>query len=296
MNGESHKLSTSALSKQLDIPLQQLFVTLRDYGWIRKVEDGWVLTSKGEYEGGEYVHSKRYGRYIVWPETLPEHPLLHALEHNRVLSAAQIGRKYGLHAREVRRLLGEIGLLTRSVNGWQLTARGEQLGGLQFDAEQSDGDISWPEAALEDTLVAAQLEYGQSQYRATDDDQNDLLATVNEFAALDGHRYRSRGKWQICNWLYLAGIVHACQRALPISYPNGTKPELLFADFWLPEAGVYIDYHGDERDASALASALRRVEIYRQQQLPFIEINSEQLAELDDVLTRQLRRRGVRVW
>lgn len=286
---ESHKLSTSALAKQLDIPLQQLFVTLRDYGWIRKLEDGWALTPKGEFEGGEYVHSKRYGRYIVWPETLPEHPLLRAMEHNRLLSAAQIGRKYGLHAREVRRLFGEIGLLQRGVNGWELTAHGEQIGGLLLDNELSDGEPSWPEMILENGLVAAQLEFGQSQYRHTDDDENDLLANVNEYIALDGHRYQSRGEWQICNWLYLAGIVHACHRRLPGN-------ELLYADFWLPEAGVYIEYSGDERDAHALKSALQRVEIYRLLDWPFIEINADQLADLDEVLTRQLRRRGVRVW
>ena len=69
-DSEQHKLSTSALAKLLDIPLQQLFGTLRDCGWIRKVDDGWVLTAKGEFEGGEYIHSRRYGRYIVWPDAI----------------------------------------------------------------------------------------------------------------------------------------------------------------------------------------------------------------------------------
>ena len=292
---ETHKLSTSALAKQLDIPLQQLFVTLRDYGWIRKLEDGWALTPKGEFEGGEYVHSKRYGRYIVWPETLPEHPLLRAMEHNRLLSAAQIGRRYGLHAREVRRLFGEIGLLRRGANGWELTPHGEQIGGLLLDNELSDGEPSWPEMILENTLVASQLEYGQSQYRSLDDDAGDLLADVNEFVALDGHRYHSRGEWQICNWLYLAGIAHACHREVIVSRSSAVT-ERLYADFWLPEAGLYIEYSGDERDAHALKAALQRVELYRQNEWPFVEISAEQLADLDEVLTRQLRRLGIRVW
>lgn len=292
MNSESHKLSTSALAKQLDIPLQQLFVTLRDYGWIRKLEDGWELTSKGEFEGGEYVHSKRYGRYIVWPETLPEHPLLAAMERNRFINAAQIARKFSLHAREVRRLLGEIGLLRRGINGWELTERGEQLGGLMLETENHDGDISWPESILENASVAAQLEYGQNLYRVAADSENDLLAAVNDFRSLDGRHFRSRGEWQICNWLYLAGIVHASHRQLPISDEHGP----LYADFWLPEAGLYLEYNGDDRDAAALSASLQRVELYRQQHWPFIEVQADQLAELDDVLTRQLRRRGVRVW
>lgn len=289
MNAESHKLSTSALAKQLDIPLQQLFGTLRDYGWIRKLEDGWALTPKGEFEGGEYVHSKRYGRYIVWPEALPEHPLLQGMAENRLLNAAQIGRKFGLHAREVRRLLGEIGLLRRGVNGWELSAHGEQLGGVLMENEGHDGDISWPEILLDNVLVAGQLEYGQRLYQQPENAENDLLAEISDYESLDGHHFRSRGEWQICNWLYLAGIVHACQRRLP-------GHESLHADFWLPEFGVYIEYSGDEHDAAALASSLQRLDVYRQQQWPVIEVRAAHLADLDDVLTRELRRRGVRVW
>lgn len=287
---DSQKLSTSALAKALDIPLQQLFVTLRDYGWIRKVEDGWLLTGKGEFEGGEYVHSRRYGRYIVWPESMLEHGLLRGLESNRLLSAAQIGRKYGLGLREVRRLLGELGLLRRDFNGWELTRAGEQHGGIQIDGDNGDGDIHWPEALLEDSNVAAQLEYGRRLYAEaeTDEQQGDLLGKVNDFPALDGHHCHSRGEWMVCNWLYLAGIAHACRRRLPLA-------EEFHADFWLPEAQLYIECSGNEQDGGALAASLRRMEIYQQQQWPFIEVHVEQLAELDDYLTRQLRERGVRV-
>lgn len=288
MSGESHKLSTSALAKQLDIPLQQLFGTLRDYGWIRKLDDGWALTPKGEFEGGEYVHSKRYGRYIVWPESLPEHPLLQGMAENRLLTAAQMGRKFGLHAREVRRLLGELGLLRRGRNGWEITAHGEQLGGVVMENEGHDGEISWPETLLADPLIAAQLEAGQRMY-PQEESEGDLLATVSEYTSLDGHRFTHRGTWQICNWLYLAGIMHACHRRLPVA-------ESLYADFWLPEFGLYLEYSGDERDAGELTASLQRLETYRQRQWPVIEIRAEQLPELDDVLTRELRRRGVRVW
>ncbi|MEE2653555.1 MAG: hypothetical protein VYE54_12590, partial [Pseudomonadota bacterium] len=73
-------LSTSALARQLELPVQQLFATLKDYGWIRKIDDGWALTAKGEFEGGRYVNSKRYGRYIVWPPAIIEHRLFQAME------------------------------------------------------------------------------------------------------------------------------------------------------------------------------------------------------------------------
>ncbi len=282
------KLSTSALAKLLQLPLQQLFATLRDYGWIRKVDDGWVLTAKGEFEGGEYVHSRRFGRYIVWPENLQQHPLLVALESNRLFDAVQLGRKYSLHAREVRRLLGEIGLLKRDFNGWSLTPRGEALGAVLVEEESGEGDIQWPESILENSEVVAQLEYGQRLYADGTDAEGDLFEAMTELESLDGHHFHSRGEWLICQWLYLAGVVHACHRRLPV--PGDQR-----ADFWLPEAQLYIEYSGDERDAGAIAAALGRIELYRREQWSFIEVRAEHLPQLDDYLTRQLRRHGVRL-
>jgi len=286
---EHSKQSTSALAKTLNIPLQQLFVTLRDCGWIRKVEDGWLLTAKGEFEGGEYVHSKRYGRYIVWPDTLVEHPLLRGIESNRLVNATSIARKYQITAREVRRVLGELGLLRRNFNGWELTRDGEQLGGIQIDSDNGDGEISWPEALLENTIVTAQLEYVQRLYSHSDELDGDLLSAISELDGLDGHRFNSRGEWLICHWLYFAGIAHACHRKLPLA-------EEFFADFWLPEAQLYIEYTGDEHDAAEISASLERVEIYKKNQWRCIEIQAEHLAHLDDFLTRKLQEMGVRVF
>ncbi len=47
MTSEDGKVSTTALARKLDIPTQQLFATLRDYGWIRRSGDNWVLLPKG---------------------------------------------------------------------------------------------------------------------------------------------------------------------------------------------------------------------------------------------------------
>ena len=52
MSAESERLSTTALARKLAIPAQQLFATLKDYGWIERQHDSWVLTPKGEFEGG----------------------------------------------------------------------------------------------------------------------------------------------------------------------------------------------------------------------------------------------------
>lgn len=285
---QQHKLSTSALAKALDIPLQQLFGTLRDCGWIRKVEDGWVLTAKGEFEGGEYVHSKRYGRYIVWPEALLEHQLLRGIESNRLLNSAQLARKFQISAREVRRLLGDLGLLRRTFNGWELTRDGERLGGLALDNVGSDGggDITWPESLLENAVVAAQFEYLQRVHQAGESHEADLLDAISEFDARDGHHFRSRNELLVCDWLYFAGIAHACHHRLPL------PADEQYADFWLPAAQVYIEVSGDEKDAGAIAATMARVAIYQQQQWQFVEVRAEHIEHLDDYLTRALREAG----
>ncbi|HEY3697841.1 MAG TPA: hypothetical protein VGK97_00815 [Spongiibacteraceae bacterium] len=288
MSDAGQKLSTSALAKTLDIPLQQLFGTLRDCGWIRKVDDGWVLTAKGEFEGGEYVHSKRYGRYIVWPEALLEHQLLRGIESNRLLNSAQLARKYQISVREVRRLFGDLGLLQRTFNGWELTRDGERLGGISIDSDSGDSDITWPESLLENDTVTAQLDYLQRLYHDADQRENDLLAAITDLEARDGHRFRSRNELLVCHWLYLAGIAHAYRHRLPLPQPH-------HADFWLPAAQVYLEVGGDEKDAAAIAATMERIEIYRKQQWHFIEVRAENFEHLDDYLTRALREFGAAI-
>ncbi|MDX9874926.1 MAG: hypothetical protein RBS88_08455 [Spongiibacteraceae bacterium] len=279
-----HKLSTSAVAKALHLPLQQLFTTLRDYGWIRKADDGWLLTGKGEFEGGEYVHSRRYGRYIVWPAEILEHPLLRGLEDNRHWNALQLGRRYGISAREVQRLLGELGLLRRDFNGWHLTRAGEALGGVLVD-QDSPFPVLWPESALQEQAVQQQLEYGRAFYQTPAAAQDDLLTGAG-LIGLDGHVHRSHGRRLICDWLYLAGVLHACDRALPHLAPH-------HADFWLPEAELCIDYSGDEGNATQLSATLARLEHYRRSQLDHIEVQAAHLPRLDEFLTGELRQRGV---
>ena len=296
MIDSGQKLSTSALAKALDIPLQQLFGTLRDCGWIRKVEDGWALTAKGEFEGGEYIHSKRYGRYIVWPEALLEHQLLRGIESNRLLNSAQLARKYQISAREVRRLLGDIGLLQRTFNGWELTREGERLGGVTIDHDNDD--ITWPESLLENDIVTAQFEYLQRVHQASETPEADhpeadlfsadLFKGQSEYDARDGHRFHSRNHLVVCDWLYFSGIAHACHYRLPLAKEQR-------ADFWLPAAHVYIEVGGDEKDAADIASAMERVELYRKNNWKFVEVRAEHFEHLDDYLTRTLREFGVHV-
>ena len=282
------KLSTSALAKTLDLPTQQLFSTFKDYGWIRKVDDGWALTGKGEFEGGEYVHSKRFGRYIVWPQELIDHPLLSALEDNRHLSATALGKPYGLSARETNRVLAELGWLRQAFHGWVLTDLGKSKGGIVLENENSGTSYAvWPHHAGQDLLLTATLQLNGALFAPAEQSvEGDLFADAEPYRAVDGHLHDSRLKLQLCQWLYLAGIAHACRRRLPVD-------DELYADFYLPAYHLYIECW--ESVPGELAQRMRRKAVYEQCRLNVIELDPGDAAHLDDVLTRELRKAGAAV-
>jgi len=282
------------LAKSLQVPSSQLFGTLKDFGWIKKEADSWTLSGKGEFEGGEYVHSKRYGRYIVWPFELTEHPLLQALEDSRHITVTSLGKSCGLNAREVNRVMAELGWIKHGFQGWELTPAGEQIGGTQLENESSGTFyVVWPQTLLQHAIFGRALT--ESAVLFGDGDKatvaaDDLFAQVQSeqsYSAVDGHQHVSQSRAQICHWLYLAGIAHACQRRLPLEQDY-------VADFYIPAHQLYIECW-DQHSGAGLTAQLQRKEIYKQQRLDVIDIESADLDHLDEVLTRAFRKRGVRV-
>ncbi len=283
-------LSTSALAKELGIPSQQLFVTLKDFSWIRKVDDGWVLTKKGEYEGGEYIHSKRYGRYIVWPHELTEHPLFKAMEDARTVSATALGRPCGLTAREVNRLLAELGWIKHGFQGWELTPLGEKCGGVQLENDNSGTFyVVWPSSVSEDKLLSRQLQSGRGENQAVVGQAADLFAGSEDMVAMDGHSHSCQSLRQVCQWLYLSGLAHACQRRLPCD-------EDLYADFYLPLQQLYIECWSEQETSKQLSQRMRRKEVYQTLSLQSIDIEAADYEHLDEVLVRHFRKLGIRIY
>ena len=293
MGQEESRLSTSALARKLNIPAQQLFTTLKDYGWIERAGESWVLTSKGEFEGGNYQQSRRYGRYIVWPPSLDHHPLLSAIESNQRINAASMRRYYPrLHARQINRALAELGLQRHSIIGWELTERGKALGGLQEESQNSGAFyVTWPHEIIDNPVIHRELTRQSDQGHPTasnDEGEPDLFAggTVR-CIGIDGHSLESPLETRVCDWLYLAQLAHAYQRALPTE-------ELLMADFYIPEGNVYIDCWEENIPALALSAKLHKRDLYQTLKLRHIEINAADIERLDEVLGRGLLAFGIR--
>lgn len=279
-------ISTSALAKLLEIPVQQLFSTFSDYGWIRKTDDGWLLNAKGEFEGGGYVNSARYGRYIVWPKTLCDHPLLQAIESHRLLSSGAVAKKFGLNGRQLNRVFAELGWLKPNPYGWDLTAHGKALGGQLFENQQSSLCYAmWPDDITDHPALLRFLE----QLKVVDSAQETDLFTTTEkqFISIDGKLCDSLAAQEIANWLYLAGVRYCIHSALPVA-------ETLITDFYLADSYCYIEYWAEGEHADCLSARMRRAEVVKELGYKLINIHPEDISNLDDFLCRRMQDLGIR--
>ena len=119
----------------------------------------------------------------------------------------------------------------------------------------------------------------------------DLFASASDKSSqcrgVDGHVLDSPLQTLVCNWLYLAQLAHAQQRALPAE-------GLVHADFYVPAGNVYIYCWETDISASELSLKLRKRELYTKLDLRNLEINAGDEEKLDEVLGRGLLGFGIR--
>jgi len=105
----------------------------------------------------------------------------------------------------------------------------------------------------------------------------------------DGHFVRSKAEMLIDNWLYMAEIVHAYERKLPIE-------EEVYCDFYIPTGKVYIEFWGYDNDEKYLARKQKKQAIYQKYNFNLIELTDEEVQNLDDILPRMLIKFGVQAY
>jgi len=279
---EKH-ISTTALARLLGKESKELFILLTTGGWIVKVDNHWQLTEKGKFEGGIYATHPKYGEYIAWPESVQTHPLLKLLPE-APLSATNLAHKWDISARLVNVLLAEKGLIKKNVRGWVLTEKGKLHGGQQHEAEQSGIPfVTWPETLLDEpNLLSALL-----QIRGDD--------SLQGHPTLDGHSVNNSMQRRVDNWLYLHRVVHARD------YPMEWSLDSTTADFYIPEIQFCIECWADELEhqpsrAGVIAGELEKHAIYKKHKVAFVEYRDENIHQLDEMLARELLRRGLAVY
>jgi hypothetical protein len=279
---EKH-ISTTALARQLHKESKELFLLLAQGGWMVKVDNHWQLTEKGKFEGGIYINHPKYGEYVAWPESVQDHPLLRLLPE-APLSATHLGNKVNLPARLINLLLAERGWIKKHIRGWLLTPRGKEMGGEQHFSEQTGIPYAtWPETLLDNFLWVDSI--AGISGASFQQDQNQKI-----FKALSGHSVNSREELIVENWLYIAGINHS--RNYSLQQCN----EIITADFFLPELQVCIDIWGASDNAAALADQLNKQEFYKKYGYDFIELHDETIAQVDEILAKQLLHFGLAVY
>lgn len=286
------QISTTALSKKHNIPAKEMFAHLLQKGFIEKKGDVWSLTDQGVKVGGKFVTSKQYGKYITWPENFEI-----GITSEKLITATAIGKHFGLSANKMNYILSELGWTQKGLKGWRVTLQGEKNGGLQDEDKKSGIPyVRWPETIIESKILKSSVhdikgtkEVEHSEKSVSNNKNGFRDKFVAKHRATDGHFVRSKAEMIIDNWLYMAEIVHAYERKLPIE-------EDVYSDFYIPTGKIYIEFWGYENNEKYLKRKKIKQEIYKKYGFNLIELTDDEVLNIDDILPRLLLKHGVQAY
>jgi len=295
---EINRLSTTQLAKQRGMAPNELFAHLNELGLLRKENDQWILTEAGERFGGVHLNGK-YGQYAAWPEdvdfwqanssTAPKYDA----SNDKLITATMIGKHFDLSANKMNYILSELGWIKKGLKGWLVTDQGSKLGAQQGEDSRSGIPyVRWPEKILDVMALKDSVDNMKGVDKPkTDSDKMDSFRHKFEAThrATDGHFVRSKAEMLIDNWLYMAEIVHAYERKLPIE-------EEMYCDFYIPTGKVYIEFWGYDNDEKYLARKKEKLAIYKKYNFNLIELTDSEVLNLDDILPRLLLKFGVQAY
>ena len=298
---ELKKISTSQLAKKRGLVQSQLFSDLNDKRFIKKENDKWILTDAGEQLGGVHLTGK-YGQYVAWPKdvkfdqsatTSSESVKKTEIPKNKLITATVVGKHFDLSSKKMNYILSELGWIKRGLKGWLITDQGEKHGAVQGEDYRSGVPYAkWPESifnvkALKDSIDNVKgVDKPKTEVSKMDSFRHKFEA---KHRTTDGHFVRSKAEMLVDNWLYMAEIVHAYERKLPIE-------EEVYCDFNIPTGKVYIEFWGYDNDAKYLARKQKKQAIYQKYNFNLIELTDEEVLNLDDILPRLLLKFGVQAY
>jgi len=296
------KISTSALAKIHGISARELFSQFTEQGLIVRDGENWALTKQGESSGGEYQESAKFGKYIIWPDSISidsQEDIDLAQSTQSLMTAKTLAAHFEISANKINFILSELGWLKKGIKGWIATEQGLKHGGIQTEDRKSGIPfVRWPYSIIQTKSLKESIDQvkGKSSEAepTVESSQEKLdLGFREKFEAkhrsADGHFVRSKAEMLIDNWLYMAEIVHAYERKLPIE-------EDVYCDFYIPTGKVYIEYWGYENDQKYLERKKKKIEIYKKYAFNLIELQDQEVQNLDDLLPRMLLKFGVQAY
>ncbi len=312
-------ISTTALAKRNNLESKAVFDSFAEAGLLHKENGNWVLTAQGEAQGGTYIEHPKYGKYIGWPENMSVNPAHQDAPEpapknlsapspsgeprrtgTELLTATRIGKNFEISPNKCNYIFSELGWVKKGLKGWTVTEPGKRLGGLQSEDSRSGIPyVRWPTSILENRALVDTIGEVKGTSAPTETESVvDTPATTpvgfrQKFEAThraaDGHFVRSRAEMLIDNWLYMAEIVHAYERKLPIE-------EDVYCDFYIPTGKVYIEFWGLENDPKYAARKEQKKSIYAKYGFNLIELTDADVLNLDDILPRHLLKFGVQAY
>ena len=206
-------------------------------------------------------------------------------------------KEFGISATKVNYVLSELGWVKKGLKGWLVTDQGLKVGGVQAEVYSSGVPyVRWPTTVIKLKSLKESIGQLKGEEPAPDLDKPAAAEVVEfrdkfpaGFRTTDGHMVRSKAEMLIDNWLYMAEIVHAYERKLPIE-------EDVYCDFYIPTGKVYIEYWGYENEPKYLARKKQKKEIYEKYGFNLIELNDKEVQNLDDHLPKFLLKFGVQAY
>jgi hypothetical protein len=255
----------------------------------------WTLTAKGKLAGGRIKTSIKLGDYIEWSEDfdLTQLPVHQSPDIPvELISSTKIGKEFGISANKLNYLFSELGWVNKSLKGWVATDQGLKQGAVQSEDTRSGAPyVRWPETIAQSSLLLSSISdiSGSNSPSPFDDSANSPMKLQATHRTTDGHYVRSKAEMIIDNWLYMAEIVHAYERKLPIE-------ENVYCDFYVPTGKVYIEYWGYDNDPKYLARKEKKLAVYKNHGLKLIELHDTDIQNLDDILPRLFLKFGVKAY
>ena len=296
-------ISTTALAKKYNLTSREMFLVLTNQGLIERKGEFWSLTNLGVDRGGLFKTSKQYGKYITWPEDIAVNiEKQKDLKKPTFYTSTTLGKHFGISAKKMNAILSELGWIFKQMKGWVVTPQGIKQGGLQ-DEDKRTGIpyVRWNENIIDSKILKSNIEDVQGSSGKEDtpeiievnEDTHEKIGFRDKFKAehrsTDGHFVRSKAEMLIDNWLYMAEIVHAYERKLPVE-------EEVYCDFYIPTGKVYIEYWGYENNPKYLHRKKIKQEIYGKYGFKLIELSDKDVLNLDDVLPRLLLKHGIQTY
>ena len=285
-------LSTTALSKKLNVEVSDLFIALQNLNWIIRDKDKWKLTEEGKKAGGTVKNDEKFGEYILWPISISMENIVKQLDkanHNLLTASAIAEQLKRVKPEKINLIFSELGWIEKDIRGWNITKLGKIAGGKQKEhVDSSKLYVLWPNNILENKSLKESLIENHiiNDVKEKPKVDNNELSFRKKFPAdhrtSDGHLVRSRAEVIIDNFLYNNQIIHSYERKVPIE-------EEIYCDFYIPMGKkVYIEFWGKVGDEQYDVRKNQKIEIYKKHQLNLIELTDNDITNLDDVLPGKL--------